>query len=138
MSWHAYSESKYGMFLNTEEADDFCRAFAKAHQISEEKESAFPEAPWEEIDLLDFRSDTGYAGRAIVHLDGKEHAEDYNDFCYGLFFPSIEQGSIFADQLKCYRDIEEMANEFREEYADYLPADFNYEAHMAHANLVVN
>lgn len=131
MSELYFGISGYGMFLNTSERDAFCRAYGAANQIATENKYGddFSEVTYE-LDCSDL-TDGSFEGRDIRHLDGKPHEKDGDDFCEGLFLYADRQGSIFGTPGRCYRNIHEMADEFRQKYAVYLPEDFGFEAHMA-------
>lgn len=76
------------------------------------------------------------------HFDGSEvYTLDYynregDGFVDGFILYSYRQGRIFdhpieeSPNLQTYKDIHEMANEFRNRIGQYLPKDFDYEGHL--------
>jgi len=132
MSCATYGQNGYGMFLNVSEMAAFCRAYAKANQMNVDDDD-FSEVICE-LDSSDLTDEGCYDGneRTISHLDGKPHEEDGNEFCEGLFLYADRQGNIFAKPDCSYRNIHEMADEFRKKFEAYLPENFDFEAHMAH------
>lgn len=136
MGRHTYGESGYGMFLDEEESYRFCDAYAKAHQNPEIQGYLVPET----LGLRDFLGDDVYDICEIHHLDGREYPEDKDRFREGIFFFADRQGSVFrVDSDKaCYADMGEMANEFREKYAPYLPDGFDFETHLVRYVGVMN
>lgn len=137
MSMHFYGVCGYGMFLNNDEYDHFCDAYAATKNI--------PDEDMEYCDVMDKFYDDGafgagftdldddtFDGRSIRHLDGRQHAEDDDDFADGFFLFSDRQGGVLAKSASCiYPDITAMADEFRKKFSTYLPDDFDYEGHLA-------
>ena len=123
----------YGMFLNNDEYDQFCDAYAATKNIPDE------DTVVEEF-YDDKAFDTGFAvldddtfdERSIRHLDGRQHEEDDN-FVDGFFLFSERQGGVLAKSTSCclYPNIAAMADEFRKKFSTYLPEDFDYEGHLA-------
>lgn len=69
--------------------------------------------------------------RKVRHLDGKPHKEDGMSFCEGVFFFSERQGSVLLDPDAGYRDLSDMADEFRKKFGAYLPDGFDFASHLA-------
>ncbi|MCH4040569.1 MAG: hypothetical protein LKG48_04965 [Lachnospiraceae bacterium] len=136
MGRHTYGESGYGMFLDEEESYRFCDAYAEVQQNPAVQAYLVPKT----LGLRDFLGDDVYDICEIHHLDGKDHPEDKDRFREGLFFFAERQGSVFrADGDKaCYADIREMAEEFRQKYAAYLPDGFDFETHLVRYVGVMN
>lgn len=84
------------------------------------------------ITVLPFFSDDNYDMRNIIHLKSRAtDTDDMDDFVTGAFFYAQKQGSILVnDEKNCYSSLSEMANEFQETLGEYLPNDFDYEAHL--------
>lgn len=63
-----------------------------------------------------------------MHKEGPDALTEYAE---GLFLASGRQGYIIADPERTYKSLSDMALEFKERYSRYLPADFDYEGHLA-------
>jgi len=125
MSQHAYGQHGFGMYLDTDEMEEFSRAYAKAEGISEDMFN------WYDFsDALELTDDEVFDGRQIRHLEELLSEEDNDDFCEGVFFYADRQGSVISAPGQSYQSVREMADEFRQKYAAYLPTDFDFEAHM--------
>lgn len=135
MSMHWNAEYGYGMFLNEEEATAMAKKF-----YEEDKENETP-CDDEEINIWDLmeyanasiydREENYYDLTGIRHLDTGERKE----YVEGAMIYCDRTGTIFANEAekKCFKDIHEMADYFRNKYGKYLPADFDYEHHLVEA-----
>ena len=123
MSMHWGGETGFGMFLNEEEAASFEHAFAAKNEL-------YDDAVCDYIGVsVSVLSDDEYDLRHVWHLDGRQHAEDNDNFVYGVFLYATKQGGI-TGTAKIYTDLNEMADEFRQTYGSYLPDDFDYLSHL--------
>lgn len=134
------ADDGYGMFLNADEYDHFCDAYAAAKNIPDDDDVM------EHCDAMkEFYDDgafnAGFAKldddtvdeKSIRHLDGRPHEEDDDDFADGFFLFSERQGGVLAKSTSCclYPNIAAMADEFRKKFSAYLSEDFDYEGHLA-------
>lgn len=125
MTVHCGGEQGYGLFLNKEEATAFKHAYATIHFLYEDEVC-------DEIDAS-VLCDENYDLRQIWHLDKKPHKEDGEDFVNGIFLYAEKQGSIILNSTDdAYKDLSEMADEFRKKYRAYLSYDFDYTAHLCY------
>lgn len=123
MNMHWGGETGFGLFLNEEEAASFEHAFA-------EKNGLYDDAVCDYIGVsVSVLRDDEYDLRHVWHLDGKEHQEDYDDFVCGIFLYAQKQGGI-TSTAHIYNDLNEMADEFRQRYGEYLPDNFDYVGHL--------
>lgn len=77
--------------------------------------------------------DDEYDMRHVWHLDVKEHQDDDDDFVDGVFLYAEKQGCITLEHSNyAYKNLNEMADEFRQAYGNYLPDDFDYVGHLCH------
>lgn len=132
MSMHYDGEHGYGMYINMDEAAVFWKNYLRMHP--EELDSYDEEDAENGIcDHFDCSiiNDNNYDCRDIYSL-GKNMEFDFDESAEGVFFYSIKQGDIFGREDRCYKDIDEMINEFKKWLGKYLPEDFDYEGHMAH------
>lgn len=140
MSMHNYGVCGYGMFLNADEYDQFCDAYAAAKNIPADDDVMEDCDVMEEFyddgafsaGFTDLNDDT-FDGRSISHLDCRQHEEDNDDFIDGFFLFSERQGGVLAKSASCsiYPNITAMADEFRKKFSTYLPEDFDCEGHLA-------
>ena len=126
MSMHYAGETGYGLFLNEEEADAYAKAYAEKNETDDDIYTVFYD------NGASFFSDDNYDMRNIIHLKSRAtDTDDMDDFVTGAFFYAQKQGSILVnDEKNCYSSLSEMANEFQETLGEYLPNDFDYEAHL--------
>ena len=134
MSMHSYGVCGYGMYLNADEHDQFCGAYAAAKNIPNEDtvvEEFYDDSAFS-AGFTDLNDDT-FDGRSISHLDGRQHEEDNDDFIDGFFLFSERQGGVLAKSASCSicPNITAMADEFRKKFSTYLPEDFDCEGHLA-------
>ena len=133
MSSHWGAEFGYGMFLNQEEAEAMAKkTFKIKGGIDGEDESDISLWALEEYfdcgcSIVDRQERYDLTGVEYLATDGRK------DYVEGVMFYCAKKGAILQDKAKddCYKNIHEMAEHFRKEYGEYLPADFDYEAHMA-------
>lgn len=127
MSMHYNGEQGYGLFLNKEEADIFAHEYAAKEDV--------------DMDIWDITIELGgsylcddeYDLRHVWHLDKKEHQEDDEDFVDGLFLYAKKQGCITLENSNyAYKNLDEMAEEFRTVYGEYFPDNFDYVGHLCH------
>lgn len=138
MSMHYAGEHGIGMYLNPDEADTFCEAYVKKHGVDELKPSEIEDEELEEakedvpIELGATVLDDDHCDMRIIwHLDGKTCGGSDDDFVDGLFLYAEKQGAFFETNTRdLYKDIGEMAEEFRDHFGQYLPEGFDYESHM--------
>ena len=121
--------SGYGMYLNTNELDDFIHSVS--HDEDEEYaygiESASDLFQWFDVTLLNYDEMwDGWSVRFIYDDMNEDHIE-----LTGAFFFAQKQGSIIAGSDQLYSSIDDIVNEMREEYGKYLPDGFNYARHIA-------
>jgi hypothetical protein len=121
--------SGYGMYLNSDELDDFITSVA--HDADEEYaygiESATDLFQWFDVTLLNYDEMwDGWSVRFIYDDMNEDHIE-----LTGAFFFTQKQGSIIAGSDQLYSSIDDIVNEMREEYGKYLPEKFNYGRHIA-------
>lgn len=121
--------SGYGMYLNTNELDDFVTSVS--HDADEEYaygiESATDLCQWFDVTLLNYDEMwDGWSIRFIYDNMNEDHIE-----LTGAFFFARKQGSIIAGSDQLYSSIDDIENEMREEYGKYLPDGFNYARHIA-------
>lgn len=134
MSSHWAAELGYGMFLNNEEAEAMAKkTFKVKGSLYGEEESDV--SIWTLKEYFDHGCSVvdcaeRYDLTGVEYLATGEKKEGYVE---GAMFYGTKKGTVLQDKAKddCYKDIHEMADYFREEYGEYLPADFDYEAHMA-------
>ena len=127
MSMHYGGDQGYGLFLNKDEADAFAREYAAKEDGDMDIWDIFIEL---EASCL---SDDNYDMREVHHLDGKAHGDVTNDFVDGIFLYAKKQGCITLEHSNyAYKDLGEMADEFRTAYGEYLPENFNYVGHLCH------
>lgn len=125
MTVHCGGEQGYGLFLNEEEAAAFEHAYATTHFLYED-------GVCDEIGAS-VLCDENYDLRQIWHLDKKPHKEDGEDFVNGIFLYAEKQSNIILNSPDdAYRDLSEMADEFRKTYGNYLSDDFDYTAHLCY------
>lgn len=130
MSSHWGAETGYGMFINWEEAEAMA---IKTFQVKEGQ----PAEDSDDVSIYDLQD---YFNASIVDreerydLTGAKYLAtgEREDNVEGVMFYGNKGGTVFQDKAKdnCYKDIHEMAEYFRKEYGEYLPADFDYEAHL--------
>lgn len=127
MSMHYGGEQGYGLFLNKEEADVFVHEYAAKEDT--------------DMDIWDVTIELGgsylcddeYDLRHVCHLDQKEHPEDDEDFVDGIFLYAKKQGCISLEKSDhAYKNLDEMADEFRTAYGEYFPDNFDYVGHLCH------
>ena len=123
MNMHWGPEMGFGMFLNEDEASSFAQVYADKNGIY--ADAAFDFFGNENAVL----SNDDYDLRHVWHLDGRSHKEDDDDFVYGVVLYSKRQGGI-TSTANIYTNLDEMANEFRDRYGDYLPQNFDYLGHL--------
>lgn len=129
MSSHYWVECGYGMFITNEEA----KAMAKAIVTEFGKQTDSIDDDIDDILLERFSAsivnDDRYDGREFINLaDGNG-----SDFVDGIMlYSSKVTGTIFADETEnmCYKNIDDMAEDFKNIYGKYLPTDFDYKAHL--------
>lgn len=120
--------SGYGMYLNTNELDDFVHSVS--HDEDEEYaygiESATDLCQWFDVTLLNYDEMwDGWSIRFIYDMN-----ED-NIELTGAFFFAQKQGSIIAGSDQLYSSVDDIVSEMREQYGKYLPEKFNYGRHIA-------
>lgn len=120
--------SGYGMYLNTNELDDFVHSVS--HDENEEYaygiESATDLCQWFDVTLLNYDEMwDGWSIRFIYDMN-----ED-NIELTGAFFFAQKQGSIIAGSDQLYSSVDDIVSEMREQYGKYLPEKFNYGRHIA-------
>jgi len=129
-------EQGYGLYLNQEEADGFCRLYAKAENMHPSSVPLF--AP--HLRCADLSDRNLYSYGRILHLDGKLHPEDCKRVRDGLFLfgdrrftysvsEDADDSFVFLHSGHCYAGIQEMAVACRRLYGAFLPSDFDFEAH---------
>ena len=129
MSSHYWVEHGYGMFLTNEEA----KAMAKAIVIECSKPTDSIDDDTDDILFEQFSAsivnDDRYDGREIISL-ADENGSDFVDGV--MLYGSKILGTIFADEVEdmCYKNIDDMAEDFKNIYGKYLPTDFDYKAHL--------
>lgn len=121
--------SGYGMYLNTNELDDFVTSVS--HDADEEYaygiESATDLCQWFDVTLLNYDEMwDGWSVRFLYDDMNDDHIE-----LTGAFFFMQKQGSIIAGSDQLYSSIDDIVSEMREEYGKYLPDGFNYARHIA-------
>lgn len=120
MSIREYSIHGYGLFISDEEE-------IMKHLVVEAEESyGILEDFCTEFNgvVLD---DDHYEARDVYLLKSRKLEELAN----GVFFFASRHGGIFAGDDEVYSSPEEMAKEFSELIGEYLPENFDYEAHLA-------
>ena len=128
MSMHYAGEHGIGMYLNPDEADAFCEAYVKKHSEIEKEDVP--------LELGATVLNDGHCDmRFIWHLDGitceTTRGDSDDDFIDGIFLYAEKQGAFFeTDRRYLYKNIGEMAEEFRSHFGQYLPKGFDYESHM--------
>lgn len=142
MSMHYAGEHGIGMYLNPDEADAFCEAYVKKHGVDGLKPSEIENKDLEEakedvsLELGATVLDDDHCDmRFIWHLDGitceTTCGDSDDDFVDGMFLYAEKQGAFFeTDRRYLYKNIGEMAEEFRNHFGQYLPEGFDYESHM--------
>lgn len=132
MSMDYATEYGYGMFLKHEEAIAMAKKYFEAKGKSIDSENI-------DLDDLVYEMDASYITEYNYEYASVEylHSSSWGfESCTkeGVMIYAIRaSGTIFANEVetKCYKDIHEMADEFRKFYGQYLPDDFDYESHMA-------
>lgn len=134
MSSHWWASSGYGMFLDIDEANTMAKRYLEEDE-NDESPSGYEEADWSDLqeyiedyaDVID-REDR-FDGTAVHYFhDGSD-----KELVQGVMIYANRGGAIFlddADGKHCFKNLQDMADYFREEYGKYLPEDFDYEKHM--------
>lgn len=134
-----YGVHGYGLYLNWDEAIAFCKNYAKANNYDfdiDPEEDDFEE----DMYVTDVGNSVGYVlnnnfydMRNITLLSkiNEGPADALIEYTEGLFLASDRQGYIITDPERTYKSLSDMALEFKERCSQYLPADFNYEGHLA-------
>ena len=114
------TETGYGMLLFAEEIQDFVRKLAKLRGHAEEDILAY-----ERISSLSYDE---YESWYVVFLANKGVSDKSDGESDGdaYFIYAKKQGGITKDTADLYSSLDEMADEFRKEYGDCLPKDFDY------------
>ena len=134
MSTHWRGRNGYGMFLNIDEANAMAKKYFEEDE-NDEPPTGNKEADWYDLqeyiedyaDVID-REDR-FDGTVVRYL----HDNSVEDFVQGVMIYTDRGGAIFtdnADEKHCFKNLQDMADCFREEYGKYLPEDFDYEKHM--------
>lgn len=148
--YHYIGTNGFGIYLDWDEFVDFTMSYARQHDIpvGNIDKDDFEDAElyrvlsmctqmWkndkaiENYDILDDHFD----GSDVYYLD--YYTREGDGFVYGFILYSYRQGRIFdhpeeeSPDLQTYKDIHEMAHEFRKRIGQYLPKDFDYEDHLA-------
>ena len=71
-------------------------------------------------------SDDDFDSRRIHYLVSQRE----NNYPEGLMLFARKQGTPFVNAKDQYVSVDEMAEEFRKDYGEYLPADFDWKAHL--------
>ena len=124
MSSHYWVERGYGMFITNEEAKDMVAEYVRQTDSTDDIDDILCEKFGASI-----VNDDRYDGREFISL----LTENECDFVDGvMLYGSKIIGTIFADEVKieCYKNIDDMAEDFDNIYGKYLPTDFNYKAHL--------
>ena len=129
MSNHYWVEQGYGMFLNNEEAEVMVEKFIKKHpnkyngSVNEE----FYELLQNEFGAT-IIDDDSFDGRSLLYLT----ADKYSGCGDGVMLYGSKRGTVFADEAetKCYKNIDDMADDIRKTYGEYLPDNFDYKSHL--------
>ena len=132
MSSHWAPVFGYGMFLNFEEAEAMAKkSFRVEGSIVGQEENDVTYWDLEEYfngacSIIDREEWYDITGVEYLATGNKESCVE------GVMLYGSKSGTVFQDKAKsdCYKDIHEMAEEFRKTYGKCLPADFDYEAHM--------
>ena len=115
------AEAGYGLVLVADERQDFVKKLAALRGYPEE--DALVD---EEISDLSY---DGYESWHVVFLANTGLVSDDSDED-ACFIYSKKQGGVTNDPANLYSNLDEMADEFRKEYGDCLPPDFDYIAHL--------
>ena len=128
MSSHYWVERGYGMFITNEEAKNMVVEYMTQTDSTDDIEDVLEDILHEQFNASVVNDDC-YDGRETISL-----ADGYGrDFVNGvLLYGSKIIGTIFADEAKteCYKNIDDMAGDFKNKYGKYLPTDFDYKAHL--------
>lgn len=147
---HYVGTNGYGLYMDWEEFVDFAVSYARQHDI--------PVRDIDRDDFYDtkFRKllstlsqiwdrDKAIEDYSIIddqHFDGSDiysldcYARDGDGFVYGFVLYSYRQGRIFDNpekeypSIQTYKNMHEMADEFKKRIGRYLPKDFDYERHL--------
>ncbi len=130
MSSHYWVEHAFGMFLTMEEANVMATELANKLNDNACINLLFDKFGASIIDDNNKRDNKigHYDGRVIHYLDADIHEEMLEGvFLYG----SKPFGTAFVtDKNKCYKDIDDMTEDFKIRYGEYLPKNFNYKSHL--------
>ena len=148
MSWAAVGHpvTGYGIYLNEDEASKFVMAYGKAHRLF--KQSYLDDDDDEdEDDKRDINEDAAREGierdMGGMFLDDDRITDceifdimsgrDGRDWevMDGLFLFCMKLGGIIAnDASNLYASMDELVDELRASYGEYLPSDFDYAGHV--------
>lgn len=124
--------SKYGIFLNEQEANDFASEYLRKNPEAEIGDVfyGFPKDVAFVIDDSYVSGGMGYCGDIEYIASGKQEAVPFGGFMLCL----EKQGGAFAESGELYNSLEEMAAEIESKWGEYLPDGFDYISHLAYVN----
>lgn len=117
------TETGYGMLLSADEKQDFVKKLAELRGYAEE-DALIDEG------ISELSYDNGYESWDAFYLASEGVSNESDEDAYFIY--AKKQGGITKDTANLYASLDEMANEFRKEYGDCLPPDFNYLAHLCY------
>ena len=117
---HYDSEAGYGLFLCGDEGQTFVKKLA-------EREGLPKDAALACAGISALSHDNGYKAWDAAYLAKKSENDDTDGDAYFIY--AQKQGGATKD-ADLYSSLDEMADEFRKEYGDCLPEDFDYTAHL--------
>jgi hypothetical protein len=129
-----FSICGYGMYLNDDELEKFVDAISHDEQYEEEYgwrvECAMDLTQQFDVALLNY--DEMWGGWRVRFIDNDYYTLSADETeLTGAFFFAQKQGSIIAGSDHLYSSVDEIVNEMREEYGEYLPDGFDYAKHIA-------
>lgn len=129
MSMHYYVERGYGLFLSECEAELMAKNFMNKNPTDYDDTD---DVLHEQFDAS-IINDDNYDGRNIEYLATDEDEEFVDGV---ILYGSKSLGTIFANEAnsRCYRNIDDMVDDFRNLYGEYLTEDFDYKSHLVEFN----
>lgn len=129
-----FSICGYGMYLDNNELEEFVDAISHDEQHEEEYgwrvEYAMDLTQQFDVALLNY--DEMWDGWRVRFVDNDYYTFSADDTeLTGAFFFAQKQGSIIAGSDQLYSSIDDIVNEMRDEYGEYLSDGFDYAKHIA-------
>ena len=131
MSMRDYAVHDYGLLMTKEMLKAVASKVIDGYS-DEEYDNNEMDFNYELYELGIIETISEFTGEAMqINIDGSDNwsnSEYFNSECI-YYIPTSKYPSIFA---AAYKNMDEIANEFKEKLGEYLPDDFDYKFYIRH------